>query len=548
MNKQGRDQVIDRLLEHRRAGAPQIMRKAYGEEPNRFARHTASLGDLFVDWSKCAVNDETIALLIDLAHAAALVRKRDALFGGGRVNTTEQRPALHTALRNRANRPVLVDGKDIMPEVNAVLAAMREFAENLSVGKIVGSRGDVFTDVVNIGIGGSDLGPAMATKALRPYHTGPRLHFISNVDSAHISDTLTELDPARTLFIVASKTFSTVETMTNAGTARRWIAASLGDAAVPHHFVAVSTALDKVKDFGIPPARTFGFWDWIGGRYSLWSAIGLPIMIAVGADNFESLLTGGHIMDEHFRTAPLQMNLPIMLGLIGFWHRNICNYSSRAIIPYDQRLALLPAHLQQLDMESNGKRTTLDGSNASLATGPVVWGEPGTNGQHAFFQFLHQGTDIVPVEFLIAANSHEPDLPHHHDLLIANCLAQSESMMMGRTLGEATAALLKSGATPAEAKRLAPHKVFPGNRPSITIGYGKLDPHTLGMLIALFEHRVFVEACLWDINPFDQMGVELGKELATALLPAVQGKDAELAASPATFGLLSKLTKLRTVS
>jgi glucose-6-phosphate isomerase len=435
-----------------------------------------------------------------------------------------------------------------MPNVNAVLAAMREFAENLSIGKIVGSRGDAFTDVVNIGIGGSDLGPAMATKALRPYHTGQRLHFISNVDSAHISDTLTELDPARTLIIVASKTFTTIETMTNAGTARHWIAASLGDEAVPHHFVAVSTALEKTKNFGIPPARTFGFWDWVGGRYSLWSAIGLPIMIAIGADNFESLLTGAHIMDEHFRTAPLQINLPVMLGLIGFWHRNICNYSSRAIIPYDQRLALLPAYLQQLDMESNGKRTTLDGSNAGLATGPVVWGEPGTNSQHAFFQFLHQGTDIVPVEFLIAANSHEPDLPNHHDLLIANCLAQSEALMMGRTLGEATAALLKSGVAPAEAKRLAPHKVFPGNRPSITIGFQKLDPHTLGMLIALFEHRVFVEACLWEINPFDQMGVELGKELATALLPAVQGKDLEPAASPATFGLLSKLTKLRTTS
>src|SRR5687767_12415171 len=333
MNKQGRDQVIDRLLEHRRTGAPQNMRKAYGEEPNRFARHTAGLGDLFIDWSKCAVNEETIALLIDLAHSAALVRKRDALFAGGRVNTTEQRPALHTALRNRANRPVLVDGKDVMPEVNAVLADMRKFAENLSSGKIVGSRGDKFTDVVNIGIGGSDLGPSMATKALRPYHTGPRLHFISNVDSAHISDTFTELDPARTLIIVASKTFTTVETMTNAGTARHWIAQSLREEAVPHHFVAVSTALDKVKNFGIPPARTFGFWDWVGGRYSLWSAIGLPIAIALGAEHFRALLAGAHSMDRHFATAPLDRNLPVLLGLLDVWYRNFHGLASPSGAP-----------------------------------------------------------------------------------------------------------------------------------------------------------------------------------------------------------------------
>jgi glucose-6-phosphate isomerase len=545
MNKQGRDHIIDRLRDHRRSGAPRSMRKAYAKDPQRFARCSASLGDFFLDWSKCAVTEETIELLIELAHAAALVRKRDAMFAGAIVNTTEQRPALHIALRNRSNRPIYVDGKDVMPEVNRVLAHMRQFSDAVRSGAIAGSKGDRFTDIINIGIGGSDLGPAMAAAALAPYRSGPRLHFVSNVDGAHISDTITSLDPSRTLIIVASKTFTTIETMTNAATARNWIKSALGEAAVGHHFVALSTAVDKVSAFGIPSERCFAFWDWVGGRYSIWSAIGLPVMIAIGADEFESFLAGGHIIDEHFRTAPLHMNLPAILGLIGFWHRDICNYDSRAVIPYDQHLRLLPAYLQQLDMESNGKRITLDGSIAQLPTAPVVWGEPGTNGQHAFFQFLHQGTDIIPVEFLIAATSHEPDLPLHHDLLIANCLAQSQALMVGRTLGEATAALLKSGSTPVDAKRLAPHKVFPGNRPSITLAYRSLDPHTLGMLIALFEHRVFVEACLWNINPFDQWGVELGKEMATALLPAVQGNAVAEGTSPATLGLLSQLNKLR---
>jgi glucose-6-phosphate isomerase len=545
MNKQGRDHIIALLRDHRRSGAPRNMRKVFAKDPHRFARCSASLGDFFLDWSKCAVNEETLELLIELAHAAALVRKRDAMFAGAIVNPTEQRPALHIALRNRSNRPIYVDDRDVMPDVNRVLSHMRQFSDAVRSGAILGSRGDRFTDVINIGIGGSDLGPAMAAAALAPYHSGPRLHFISNVDGAQISDTLKPLDPSRTLIAVASKTFTTIETMTNAATARNWIKAALGEAAVGQHFVALSTALDKVSAFGIPEERCFGFWDWVGGRYSIWSAIGLSVMIAIGADEFESFLAGGHIIDEHFRTAPLQINLPAILGLIGFWHRDICNYTSRAVIPYDQRLALLPAYLQQLDMESNGKRVTLDGSVAQLPAAPVVWGEPGTNGQHAFFQFLHQGTDIVPVEFLIAATSHEPDLPLHHDLLIANCLAQSEALMVGRTLGEATAALLKSGSTPAEAKRLAPHKVFPGNRPSVTLAYRKLDPHTLGMLIALFEHRTFVEACLWDVNPFDQWGVELGKEMATALLPAVQGHAAAEGTSPATLGLLSQLNKLQ---
>jgi glucose-6-phosphate isomerase len=371
------------------------------------------------------------------------------------------------------------------------------------------------------------------------------VHFVSNVDGAHIGDTLAALNPEQTLFVIASKTFTTVETMTNAGTARRWLVKELGEAAIIRHFAAVSTALDRVTAFGIAPEHTFAFWDWVGGRYSLWSAVGLPLMLAIGADQFDALLAGAHIMDEHFRTAPLAMNLPVVLGLIGIWHRSICNYASRAIVPYDQRLRLLPSYLQQLDMESNGKRTTLDGAPSELPTAPVVWGEPGTNGQHAFFQFLHQGADIVPVEFLLAANAHETDLPNHHDLLIANCLAQSEALMTGRTLGEATAALLKSGVPPAEAKRLAPHKVFPGNRPSITLAYRVLDPRTLGMLLALYEHRTFVEGSVWDINSFDQWGVELGKELATNFLPAVEDREVTLEASSATLNLLSQLRTMR---
>src|SRR5690606_17869974 len=340
--------------------------------------------------------------------------------------------------------------------------------------------GKPITDVVNIGIGGSDLGPAMATLALAPYHDGPRAHYVSNVDGAHIADVLKLLDPETTLFIVASKTFTTVETMTNAATARRWIADKLGAEAVGQHFAAVSTALDKVADFGILEDRVFGFWDWVGGRYSLWSAIGLPVMIAVGPENFRRLLAGAEAMDTHFRDAPLGENLPVVLGLIGYWHRVICLYPARAIIPYDQRLVRLPAYLQQLDMESNGKRVTLDGAPVSTPTGPLVWGEPGSNGQHAFFQLLHQGTDVIPVEFIVAAEGHEPELTHHHDLLIANCLAQSEALMKGRTLEEAKAQLVAKGMAEADAVALAPHRVFPGNRPSLTIIYGKLDPFALG--------------------------------------------------------------------
>jgi glucose-6-phosphate isomerase len=385
----------------------------------------------------------------------------------------------------------------------------------------------------------------MATLALAPYHDGPRLHFVSNIDGAHITDTLAVLDPETTLIIVASKTFTTIETMTNAATARNFIVSRLGEAAVAQHFAAVSTALDKVAKFGLDETRVFGFWDWVGGRYSLWSAIGLPLMLAIGKEGFSEFLAGARAMDTHFKSAPVGENLPMLLGLIGVWHRLVCGYPSRAIIPYEQRLSRFPAYLQQLDMESNGKSVGLDGKKLETASGPIVWGEPGTNGQHAFFQLLHQGTDVIPVEFMIAANGHEPHLKHQHQLLIANCLAQSEALMRGRSTDEARAQLLAGGASESEADRLAPHKTFPGNRPSITLVHDRLTPFALGRLIALYEHRVFVEAQVFGINAFDQWGVELGKELATALLPVVKGEDAGDGHDSSTLGLADTIRKMR---
>jgi len=533
------------LREHAANDAPADMCAAFAADPDRARTHSARLDDMLLDWSKCRVNGQTLDLLTGLAQACRLETRRDAMFAGEAINTTENRAVLHTALRNRSDAPVPVDGHDVMEDVRAVLAAMADFCHGVRDGTLKGATGAAFTDVVNIGIGGSDLGPAMAVRALAPYHDGPRCHFVSNVDAADIADTLAGLDPARTLFVVASKTFTTIETMTNAATARAWLVDKLGEAAVGAHFCAVSTALDKVAEFGIGAERTFGFWDWVGGRYSLWGAIGLPIMMAIGPADFGRFLDGGHAMDIHFRTAPMCENLPVMAGLIGYWHRAICGYPSRAIIPYDERLARLPAYLQQLDMESNGKGVRLDGSPVAGVSGPIVWGEPGTNGQHAFFQLLHQGTDVVPVEFLVAANGHEPDLAHHHQLLLANCLAQSEALMKGRTLAEATEQLVDGGMDEAAAAALAPHKVFSGNRPSTTLVYDQLDPFTLGRIIALYEHRVFVEAQLFGINAFDQWGVELGKELATALLPVVESGEGAGERDGSTAALVAHVRALR---
>ena len=517
----------------------------FDADPNRFETFSMSLGDVLFDYSKTKVTRETIALLTDLARARGVEAYRDRMFAGEAINTTEGRAVLHTALRNRSNRPILVDGKDVMPEVNAVLAAMRAFSDDVRSGAIRAPSGKPFTDVVNIGIGGSDLGPVMVARALSPFADGPRTHFVSNVDGAHIADTLAGLDPESTLFIIASKTFTTIETMTNARTARKWVEDAVGADAAGGYFAAVSTALEKVAAFGIAPDRVFGYWDWVGGRYSVWGAIGLPVMLAIGADDFEAFLAGAHEMDEHFRAAPLEENMPALLGLIGAYHAAVCGYDTRAVLPYDQRLERLPAYLQQLDMESNGKSVTLSGDPAP-STGPIVWGEPGTNGQHAFYQLLHQGTRIVPCEFMVAANGSDPALAHHHELLVANCLAQSQAMMRGRSEAEAEAILMSGGMDAAKAKALAPFKTFAGDRPSMTLMYPRLDPAMLGRIIALYEHRVFVEGVLWDINSFDQWGVELGKELALKLDGPVKGKGLTGDEDGSTAGLIGHLQGLKT--
>lgn len=535
------DATVAKLKQHWAESAPKDMRATFKADPKRFERYSQSFEDLLFDWSKCRVNEETVTLLTELAQAADVEGRRAAMFAGEHINNTEDRAVLHVALRDSTSEQVLVDGHNVLPDVKAVLDRMAAFSDGIRSGAIKGATGKKITDIVNIGIGGSDLGPVMVALALAPYHDGPRTHFVSNIDGAHIADTLSPLDPATTLIIVASKTFTTIETMTNAQTARKWVADALGEGAVGAHFAAVSTALDKVAAFGIEEDRVFGFWDWVGGRYSVWSAIGLPVMIAIGAENFRQFLAGAHAMDVHFRDAPLEKNLPIWLGLIGYWHRAICDYSSRAVIPYDQRLSRLPAYLQQLDMESNGKSVTVDGKPVSGPTGPVVWGEPGTNGQHAFFQLLHQGTDTIPLEFIVAAKGHEAELDHQHEMLLANCLAQSEALMKGRTLDEAREQLQAKGLAEDEVERIAPHRVFSGNRPSLTLVHDKLDPYALGRLIALYEHRVFVEAQIFGINAFDQWGVELGKELATELLPVVSGKESADNRDASTQGLVAHL-------
>jgi glucose-6-phosphate isomerase len=503
------------------------LRELFARGPARFETFSARLDDLLLDFSKCRVTDAAIDRLVALAEAAGVAAARNAMFGGEAINTTENRAVLHVALRAPEDHPpIRVAGADVLPEVGAVREACLAFAEDVRSGAIRGATGKVFTDVINIGIGGSDLGPAMATAALAGFHDGPRLHFVSNIDGAHLGDTLRGLEPATTLVIVASKTFTTIETMTNAASARRWLVAALGEGAVGDHFAAVSTALEKVAAFGIAPQRTFGFWDWVGGRYSIWSAIGLPLMIAIGTKGFRDFLAGAAAMDAHFVAAPLKRNLPVLLGLIGIWHRVIAGHASRAVIPYSQRLARFPAYLQQLDMESNGKSVRKDGSPVTGPTGPTVWGEPGTNGQHAFFQLLHQGTDVIPVEFILAAEPDAPEMAGHHALLVANCLAQSQALMQGRTLEEAGG---------------NPHRVFAGNRPSVTILFRRLTPYALGRLIALYEHRVFVEATIFGINAFDQWGVELGKELATRLAGPVKTGEGLDALDSSTAGLIRAL-------
>lgn len=512
------------LQKHRASQAGLTIVDLMADTGRAGAFSTAFDGMVF-DYSKTLIDAKARDLLLALADEAGVAEKREAMFSGAKINDTEGRAVLHTALRDPGPDGAEVDGEAVLPEVHATLDRMEEFAEALRGGMVRPVNGGRFTDVVNIGIGGSDLGPVMATLALAPYHDGPRLHYVSNVDGAHIHDTLKTLDPATTLVVIASKTFTTIETMTNAETARSWLSQSLGAEAVGRHLAAVSSAVDKTSDWGIDPSRVFGFESWVGGRYSMWGPVGLGVMIAIGAKRFREMLAGGHAMDRHFREAEGTANMPLMLALVGIWHRQICGYPTRAVLPYEQRLSRLPAYLQQLEMESNGKSVAMDGADLPVPSGPVVWGEPGTNGQHAFYQLIHQGTEPIPCEFIVGARGHEPELAHQHDLLVANCLAQSEALMLGRSLDVARALMEAKGFEGAELDRQARHRVFPGNRPSTTLLYDQLTPAVLGMIIALYEHRVFVEGVILGINSYDQWGVELGKELALALAPVLAGDE-----------------------
>ena len=516
------------------------LRDLFAQDSARFARFSQRLGDILVDYSKNRINEETMKLLFALARQAGLEGYRDQMFAGARINGTEHRAVLHTALRNRSNRPVLVDGKDVMPEVNAVLAKMRGFTESVRSGKWLGATGQRITDIVNVGIGGSDLGPAMASLALKPYwQEGLRAQFVSNVDGTHLAEALKVVKPESTLFVICSKTFTTQETLLNAKSARAWLVKSLGESAVAKHFVAVSTAEKEVRAFGIDTANMFPFWDWVGGRYSLWSAIGLSIALMVGMDRFEELLAGAHEVDEHFRTAPLEQNLPVILGLLGIWYSNFFGAQTHAILPYDQYLARFPAYFQQGDMESDGKRVDREGREITdYTTGPIVWGEPGTNGQHAFYQLIHQGTRVIPCDFLAPIHTQNP-VPGHHPVLLANFFAQTEALMKGKTAAEARAELEKAGTPPEEIAALVPHKSFPGNRPSTSILFDKLDAKTLGKLIALYEHKIFTQGALWNIYSFDQWGVELGKQLAKKIEPELAAPGDVTSHDASTNGLIN---------
>ncbi|MGC9468829.1 MAG: glucose-6-phosphate isomerase [Anaerolineae bacterium] len=540
------------LQAHRREMEDVHMRDLFAGDPRRFERFSLRVGDILFDYSKNRVTQRTMGLLFDLAREAGVQSKIEAMFTGQKYNNTEGRAVLHVALRNRSNRPILVDGEDVMPGVNAVLAKMRTFSEAVRSGVWKGYTGKSITDIVNIGIGGSDLGPKMVCEALRPYgKPGLRVHFVSNVDGTNLVETLKAIDPETVLFLVASKTFTTQETMANAHSARKWFLASAKDGASPpppeavaRHFVAMSTNTEGVTAFGIDPANMFEFWDWVGGRYSLWSAIGLSIALYVGMDNFEALLTGAHRADEHFRAAPFEENIPVVMGLLGIWYNNFFGAQSHAILPYDQYLIHFPSYFQQGDMESNGKRVTRGGEPVDYQTGPIVWGQPGTNGQHAFYQLIHQGTKLVPCDFLAAAQSQNP-LGEHHTLLLSNFFAQPEALMKGRRPDEARAELVGAGYQGAQLETLVAAKTFPGNRPTNSFLYPRLTPETLGSLIALYEHKIFTQGAIWDINCFDQWGVELGKQLAKVILPELRD-DAEMTSHDAsTNGLINYYKRCR---
>jgi glucose-6-phosphate isomerase len=534
------------LRKHAEKSSGQQMRNMFAADPQRFEKFSLKLNEILFDYSKNRITEETLTLLTDLARHAGLEEKRDRMFSGEKINTTEHRAVLHVALRNRSNRPIMVDDKDVMPDVNRVLDKMRSFSEKVRSGQWTGHTGKPIRDIVNIGIGGSDLGPLMVCEALKPYaQDNLNVHFVSNVDGTQIEETLKPLDPQTTLFLIVSKTFTTQETLCNAESAKAWLLASgAGQAAVAKHFVAISTNRKKVVDFGIDPENMFEFWEWVGGRYSLWSAVGLSIAVSLGMDRFEELLQGAHLVDEHFRTAPLEQNIPVIMGLLGIWYVNFFNAVTHVILPYDQYLHRFPAYFQQGDMESSGKQVTLSGTRVNYATGPIIWGEPGTNGQHAFYQLIHQGTQLVPADFLAPAISQNP-LGDHHQILLSNYFAQPEALMQGKTSEEARHEMEADGMTADEIERLLPHRVFPGNRPSNSFMFRKLTPQTLGSLIALYEHKIFVQGAIWDINPYDQWGVELGKVLAKRILLELEDPTTISSHDASTNGLINYYKKNR---
>ncbi len=536
------------LSAHKTAIGKQNMREMFRTDPVRFDKFSLQLDGLLLDYSKNLITDETFALLLDLARQSGLGSWIMRMFNGEEINTSEQRAVLHTALRAPRGAKVFVDGKNVMHDVHRVLDHMRHFSDAVRNGSLRGHTGKPFRDIVNIGIGGSALGPLMACKALKPYGS-ERLntYFVSNVDATDIAETFKHIDPETTLFIVSSKTFTTQETIANADSARAWLTKQLGDeASVAKHFVAISTNLTATSKFGINPDNVFEFWDWVGGRYSLWSAIGLPIALYIGMDNFEKLLAGGYAMDKHFREEPFERNMPLIMGMLSVWYANFFDAASYAVLPYDQYLQHFPAYLQQLEMESNGKRVDRDGHAVDYATQMVVWGEPGTNGQHSFYQLLHQGTHMIPADFLAPLASHNP-MGEHHAMLLSNCFAQTEALMLGKTAEEVHAEFVAQELSDEALEALLPYKVFPGNRPSNTLLFDKLDPHTLGMLTALYEHKVFVQGVVWNINSFDQWGVEFGKQLAGKLLPEIQGKPRISPHDASTNGLINRYLKVRRI-
>lgn len=527
------------LVEHHELLKNKHLRQFFAENPARFHQFSLRWNDILVDYSKNRLDSKTLDLLFELANECKLKEATEAMFTGQAINETEKRAVLHTALRNQSGQAVVLDGKDVMPDVKAVLGQMKRFSEQIISGNWTGYTGKTITDVVNIGIGGSDLGPVMITEALKPYKNHLKLHFVSNIDGTHMAEVLKSCQPDTTLFLIASKTFTTQETMTNAHSARAWFLRAAGDEkAVAKHFAALSTNQKAVEAFGIDPANMFQFWDWVGGRYSLWSAIGLSIVLGIGYDNFEKLLAGAHAMDEHFRTADYNQNLPVLLALIGLWNTNFLGAASEAILPYDQYLHRFAAYFQQGNMESNGKSVDRNGERVDYSTGPIIWGEPGTNGQHAFYQLIHQGTQLIPCDFIAPAISHNP-LGDHHVKLLANFFAQTEALMNGKTADEVNAELKATGKTAEEISRLTPFKVFEGNRPTNSILVKQIDPFTLGALVAMYEHKIFVQGVLWNIFSFDQWGVELGKQLANVILPELEHNEPVSGHDGSTNGLIN---------